>query len=91
MKYYTGFNAIFLNDDDFIKGIATFRKEFFVENIKYILLYRTDYRMIVIIKRKGVQQIEHSVTTYMMDNVYGDGVEMACRRVIDFEFPDVVG
>lgn len=89
MKYYTGFNAM-LNGDDFMKDRATICKTFTVGEIRYRLWYVTDTRIITIVKSKGIQQIEYCVDTEMMDDCYGDGVEMGCRQIIDFKFPEII-
>jgi hypothetical protein len=89
MKYYTGFNAM-LNGDDFMTDRMTIVKTFDVGGIRYRLWYVTDRRIITIVKSKGIQQIEYCVSPEMMDDCYGDGVEMACRQIIDFEFPEII-
>lgn len=78
-----------LNGDDFIKDRMTIVKTFTVGEITYRLWYVTDQRVITIIKSKGIQSYQYSVSTYMMDNCYFDMVERICEDIKAVKFPEI--
>lgn len=90
MIYYTGFNAMF-NGDDFVRDRMTIVKTFTVGEIRYRLFYITDQRFITIVKSKGIQSYEYTVSTQMLDDqCYFDMVEKICNDIKAVNFPEIL-
>lgn len=89
MKYYTGFNAGY-NMDDFVKNRMTIVKTFNMGDIRYRLWYVTDQRFITIVKSKGIQSYQYTVSIKMLNDVcYFDMVEKVCDDIKAVGFAEI--